>query len=309
MHNYNVFLFLTVWLQFCTPNEPLPKVSSGRMERWENFKSEFVTPRNIDVWLPENYDGEKSFAVLYMHDGQMLYDSTITWNKQAWDVDEIAGNLMFGGQTTDFIVVGIWNAGKERYADYFPRKPFDRLSEEQKQAITTELSQGDPTLTEFLPNSDDYLNYIVKEIKPMIDQTYKVFTDPAHTRIAGSSMGGLISWYAICEYPDIFGGAACLSTHWPGTFSAENNPIPSTFLEYLEVNLPDPNTHQIYFDCGDQTLDALYPAIQNDVDVLMVKRGYGSDNWQTRYFPGEDHSERAWRKRLEQPLSFLFGLN
>ena len=77
MHNYNVFLFLTVWLQFCTPNEPLPKVSSGRMERWENFKSEFVTPRNIDVWLPENYDGEKSFAVLYMHYGQMLYDTIV----------------------------------------------------------------------------------------------------------------------------------------------------------------------------------------------------------------------------------------
>lgn len=309
MHNYVIILFLALLIDNCTAVESLPKVKSGAIERWENFESEYVSPRNIDIWLPRHYDGEKTFAVLYMHDGQMLYDNAKTWNKQAWEVDDIAGQLMDSGQTTDFIVVGIWNAGKERHANYFPQKPFEFLSKDQKEAISVELSQGDAAVSPFQPNSDAYLKCIVEEIKPRIDQTYKVYTDPEHTMIAGSSMGGLISWYALCEYPEIFGGAACLSSHWPGTFSVENNPIPKTFLEYLATKLPDPNSHQLYFDCGDQTLDALYPAIQEEVDALMERRGYTSDNWQTRYFPGEDHSEKAWRKRLDQPLRFLFGLN
>ena len=118
-------------------------------------------------------------------------------------------------------------------------------------------------------------------------------------------MGGLISLYAICEYPEIFGGAACLSTHWVGTFTLENNPVPDSFIKYLDKKLPDKKNHKIYFDCGDQTLDAMYPAIQMRVDHLMKSKGYMDSNWVTRYFPGEDHSEKSWNKRLNIPLEFL----
>jgi enterochelin esterase-like enzyme len=118
-------------------------------------------------------------------------------------------------------------------------------------------------------------------------------------------MGGLISLYAICEHPKIFGGAACLSTHWVGTFTLENNPVPNSFINYLEQKLPNPKNHKIYFDCGDQTLDAMYPNIQMGVDSLMKRKGYTKNNWVTKYFPGDDHSEKSWSKRLHIPLVFL----
>jgi enterochelin esterase-like enzyme len=120
-------------------------------------------------------------------------------------------------------------------------------------------------------------------------------------------MGGLISMYAICEYPKIFGGAACMSTHWPGIFSMENNPVPDTFISYLKTNLPDPKTHKIYFDYGDQTLDAMYPPLQQKVDEIMKTWGFTNKNWITRYYPGDDHSEKSWNRRLYVPLQFLLN--
>lgn len=119
-------------------------------------------------------------------------------------------------------------------------------------------------------------------------------------------MGALVSIYAICEYPAIFGGAACLSTHWVGTLTVEKNPVSNVFIAYLDKNLPSPKNHKIYFDCGDQTLDAMYPPIQKKVDNLMALKGYNTTNWMTRFFPGEDHSEKSWNKRLDIPLAFLF---
>lgn len=111
--------------------------------------------------------------------------------------------------------------------------------------------------------------------------------------------------YAICEYPGIFGGAICMSTHWPGILSMNENPVPSVFFNYLKNNLPNPNSHKIYFDYGDQTLDVLYPPLQKQVDGVMVAKGYTSKNWTTSFFPGENHSEASWSKRLDVPLLFL----
>jgi enterochelin esterase-like enzyme len=118
-------------------------------------------------------------------------------------------------------------------------------------------------------------------------------------------MGGLISMYAICEYPQVFGGAACLSTHWPGIFAMEGNPIPGAFVDYMRQHLPDPKTHKIYFDYGDQTLDAMYPPLQKKVDEVMRAKGFSKKNWVTKAFPGDDHSEKSWSKRLGIPLLFL----
>ena len=111
--------------------------------------------------------------------------------------------------------------------------------------------------------------------------------------------------YAICEYPNVFGGAACLSTHWPGTFNVDNNPIPDAFLNYINNNLPNSKNHKIYFDYGDQTLDALYPPLQKKVDMIMQAKGYSSSNWMTKFYPGDNHSELSWSKRLHIPMEFL----
>ncbi len=90
-------------------SQTLPMVSIGTIERIENLSSKYVTSRNIDIWLPENYSASKKYAVLYMHDGQMLYDAETTWNKQAWEVDAIMGKLLQENKIQDVIVVGIWN--------------------------------------------------------------------------------------------------------------------------------------------------------------------------------------------------------
>lgn len=286
----------------------LPQVVNGKIDRIDKFTSKYVTPRNIDIWLPSGYSDSTKYAVLYMHDGQMLYDPNITWNKQAWEIDDVASVLLSKNKVRKFIVVGIWNGGQTRHQDYFPQKPYESLQQIQKDTISAQLQRAGRTTGLFQPKSDSYLKFIVEELKPYIDNKYSVYTDSENTFIAGSSMGGLISLYAICEYPQVFGGAACLSTHWVGTFTLDNNPFPNSMLNYLSNNLPNPKNHKLYFDCGDQTLDALYPLIQNRVDSIMNPKGYNSQNWLTRYFPGENHSEKAWGKRLSIPLEFLLSL-
>ncbi|RSK37391.1 alpha/beta hydrolase [Hymenobacter metallilatus] len=283
------------------------KPVAGLIEHIESFASKLVEPRNVDVWLPASYDGKRRFSVLYMHDGQMLFDSTTTWNHQAWNVDDVVTRLQQAGKLQDVIVVGMWNAGPRRHANYFPQKPFEQLTTAERDTVQQQLRQAGRSTDAFQPNSDAYLQFLVTELKPFIDKKYHVYTDRRHTLVAGSSMGGLISMYALCEYPQVFGGAACLSTHWPGTFTLRNNPMPAAFLRYLRTNLPDPRTHKLYFDCGDQTLDALYPAIQQQVDAVVQTRGYTPASWQTRYVPGANHSEKAWNQRLDWPLQFLLG--
>ena len=297
-----IFTFVLISLTAATQ---LPKVSSGKLIRIDSFQSNYVTARNIDIWLPEGYSSQKKYSVLYMHDGQMLYDTATAWNKQAWDVDDVLTKLKKSNQIKDVIVVGVWNSGTTRHPDYFPQKPYESLTQIEKDTVTAQLQRAGRTKEVFKPISDNYLKFLVTELKPFIDKNYSTKADRKNTFIAGSSMGGLISMYAICEYPKVFGGAACLSTHWPGVWSMENNPVPDAFLNYLKNNLPNPKKHKIYFDCGDQTLDTLYPALQKKVDDVMKVKGFTEKNWITKYFPGENHSENSWSKRLDIPMLFL----
>jgi predicted alpha/beta superfamily hydrolase len=300
-----LLIFFTVSI-LTNAQDVLPKVVAGKLDRIDNFQSEYITARNIDIWLPEGYSDTSKYAVLYMSDGQMLFDAEQTWNKQAWDIDDVASNLIENNKIKKFIIVGVWNGGETRHSDYFPQKPFENLSQPQIDTIISQLQSTGRPIKTFKPQSDNYLKFIVHELKPFIDKKYSVYTERENTFIMGSSMGGLISLYAVCEYPKIFGGAACLSTHWVGTYTLENNPIPNVFLDYLNKALPSPDNHKIYFDYGDQTLDALYPEIQKKVDSIMVLKGWDKNNWITKFFPGENHSEQAWNKRLHFPLEFLF---
>jgi predicted alpha/beta superfamily hydrolase len=281
------------------------KVTSGKIQRFINFKSKFVDARNVDVWLPDGYSDKEKYAVLYMHDGQMLFDAEQAWNKQVWEIDEIASQLVSQNKTRKFIIVGIWNNGLKRHPDYFPQKPYKKLTNEQKEFVSNTLLKKGKIDQTFNPISDDYLKFIVTELKPFIDKTFSTKTNRKNTFIAGSSMGGLISVYAICEYPKVFGGAACLSTHWTGIYQLADNPIPETFLSYLKNHLPKPKNHKIYFDHGDKTLDSLYPKLQKRVDIIMTEKGFTDKNWMTKSFPDKDHSENAWRERVHIPLEFF----
>ena len=285
----------------------MPKVSAGSIRQFANFSSNFVPARNVDVWLPSDFDQKKKYAVLYMHDGRALFDSTIMWNGQEWRVDETLNSLLQKKKIRDCIVVGISNGEVRRHSEYFPQKPFESLSKATQDSIYKSTRTGNQPLFADSIQSDNYLRFLVLELKPFIDKSFPTLPDRSNTFVAGSSMGGLISLYAICEYPDIFGGAACISTHWVGTFSVENNPVPATFLRYMKQHLPNSRNHKIYFDYGSLTLDALYKPFQLQADEIMRSKGYKSKNWITREFPGADHSERSWSKRFEIPLMFLLG--
>jgi predicted alpha/beta superfamily hydrolase len=300
--------FLSFLLLFslinCQSTAVVSKHVKGQIIRHENFNSKFIKARHVDVWLPKNYKKNEKYAVVYMHDGQMLFDSTKTWNKQAWDVDKTATDLMKSNITRDFIVVGIWNIPENRHTDYFPQKPYELILSEQKDKINQELMSKGRIKQIFQPQSDNYLKFIVEELKPFIEKTYAVSSKKEDNFIMGSSMGGLISMYAVMEYPEIFGGAGCLSTHWIGTWQDQDNPIPKAFALYVEQKIHSLKNNKFYFDYGDQTLDALYPKHQQIIDVIFEKN-YNKRLWQTLYFPGQDHSENAWKQRLNAPLTFL----
>lgn len=300
--SYLFFLLISI-----LPMKAQVKVSTGTVQRIENFQSKWIDARHVDVWLPEGYNVTEKYAVVYMNDGQMLFDPSTTWNQQSWNVDEVAGKLQTESKTTKFIVVGIWNNGAKRHPEYFPQKPFEKLTSIQKDTITKQLQKAGRVKEQFEPYSDLYLKFLVKELKPFIDRNFSTYKDKNNTFIAGSSMGGLISMYALCEYPKVFGGAACLSTHWPGTFTAKNNPMPDAFRNYLKTKLPKIKKNKIYFDYGDQTLDALYPPLQQKVDEMMKENGFTEKNWMTQFFAGKNHSEEAWAERLDVPLVFLLG--
>ena len=285
----------------------IPKVSLGNIQRFENMSSAFVAARTVDVWLPDGYDANKKYAVLYMQDGNALFDSTIMWNHQEWGVDEVLTKLIAEKRIKDCIVVGIWNGGASRHSEYFPQKPFESLTESQQTYLySAKRNNGDIYFSEKV-QSDKYLQFLVTELKPFIDKNFATLKDRDNTFIAGSSMGGLISMYAICEYPNIFAGAACMSTHWVGISETANNPVPAAFMQYLQHHLPLPQYHKIYFDYGSETLDALYKPFQLQADAIMQQKGYNATNWLTKEFVGADHSENAWNKRFEIPVSFLLG--
>lgn len=263
---------------------------SANPKRYTQFPSSFVNARNIDVWLPPSYAANptKHFPVLYMHDGQNLFDTATSYSNVAWGVDKAMLRLMKSGSAREAIIVGVWNTSK-RYAEYMPQKA---------------VRSGNLADVQYLHGtsgsiiSDQYLKFLVSEVKPFIDSTYRTLSNRENTLVMGSSMGGLISLYALCEYPNVFGGAGCVSTHWPAG--------DGIVIEYFKSHLPNAKTHKIYFDYGTKTLDSLYEPYQQKMDMVMKRAGYNANkNWITKKFDGADHSETSWSKRVEVPLRFL----
>ncbi|GAB4339402.1 MAG: alpha/beta hydrolase-fold protein [Calditrichia bacterium] len=288
-----VFLVGILWFG-CQEKVPLEGKLTGNMDHYHKIISKFVGPRNVDVWLPADYydNPQKKYPVIYMHDGQNLFDPATSFIGVDWGVDEALSELEKENPNLAAIVVGIWNTDL-RTREYMPQKAFEMITDERE--IEEFIKQfGGP------PLSDNYLKFITRELKPFIDATYRTLPDRDNTIIMGSSMGGLISWYAVCEYPEVFSAAGCISTHWPILNKAA--------ILYMEERLPDPKTHRFYFDYGTRTLDAQYEPYQNEVDRVMRRKGYVEGvNWITRKFSGHEHSEKAWRQRIHIPLQFLLN--
>ena len=267
---------------------------AGRLVRHPDFPSALVAPRNIEVWLPPGYDVDSvvRYPVIYMHDGQNLFDPAVGFGGASWEVDRTMCHLIKAGQTHGAIIVGVANTGLGRFPEYMPQ-----------QAVTSDfitMLKGSPAMPAAMLRSDAYLKFLATELKPFIDRTYRTAPEAPHTFVMGSSMGGLISAYALVQYPQVFGGAGCVSTHWPAGDGC--------VIDYLAKHLPPPGTHKVYFDHGDQTLDAQYEPYQQRMDAIMRAAGYTSGrDWVTKKFPGAEHSEKSWRVRVEEPLAFLLG--
>lgn len=276
-----------------------PAVTPGRVQRWADFASRHVEPRHVDLWLPPGWDGQRRLPVLYMHDGQMLFDAGSTWNRQAWNAHTAAAGLIEAGQVPPFIIVGIWNGGPLRHSEYYPQGFLRHLPPAQRQLFTERYLGG-------RPRSDDYLRFLVEELKPAVDKAFPTLAGREGCFVMGSSMGGLISLYALCEYPQVFGGAAGLSTHWIGSREA-NAALPLAAFNYLAEKLPAPQGRRLYLDRGTEELDALYGPGHDFAAQIVRERGWTERDAMLRTFAGTGHNERDWAARLALPMGFLLG--
>ena len=283
-----------------------PVVAAGTIVDLGVVPSKYTDPRRVVVWLPSGFNANgPKHAVLYMHDGQNLFDTKTAGFGMEWQIDETLDRLIREKKVRPTIVVGIWSTPK-RLQEYVPSKAFEGLPPEYREKVRA-LYGGDPL-------SDGYLKFLVRELKPMIDKRFNVRTDPADTAIMGSSMGALISLYAIDEYPTVFGAAGMMSTHWPLFMSPDGKSVgdreyevvSSAFERYLAPALPSARTHKLYFDHGSETLDAIYARYQHRVDAVVSRQGYRQwFNALSLSFPGQKHNEVSWASRVAVPLQFL----
>lgn len=291
-----IIAFSNLYGQQSSNTLPSTGIKKGKIIKHQNFTSNYVDDRNVHVYLPNEYDPDSpdTYNVLYVHDGQNVFNPKTSYTKIEWAIDEVLDSLIAHNVIKKTVVVAIWNNTKKRFSEYMPKSP-DHISE------TEDAKKGlkDFTGIDHLL-SNQYLKFIIDELKPFIDKTYNVTAKKEGTAIMGSSMGGLISLYAICKYPEIFGAAGCLSTHWPVPI------LGPAYIESLKTELPNPKDHKIYFDYGTKTLDAQYEPYQKQVDEIMKNAGYNKgENWITKKFEGASHSEASWSKRVHIPLTFI----
>ena len=298
-------LALMLWFGLAT----VSYADSGTIDTIEEFTSEYADTRRVDIWLPDGYSASgPALPVIYAQDGQNLFRSeTAAWGGNEWGVDETIAKLLAEKKIRPAIVVGIWNTSK-RFLEYGPQKPWDALPESTKQELAVEMNDMFGKENGSEPLGENYLRFMVKELKPYIDKNYNTLPDQPDTFVMGSSMGGLISIYAIARYPDVYGGAMCLSTHWPISIKTDRTDIADAIIGYLDTALPKAGQHRIYFDYGTETLDAWYEPHQEKMNKVMESHGFvQGEDWVTMKFEGEPHSEVAWKKRLHFPIEFMLG--
>lgn len=274
---------------------------SGKLNYLE-LSSDLIEDRKIALWTPSMSEGP--YKLIIMHDGQMLFQGDSTWNGQEWGVDESLDSLYQAHLIGDVMVVAIWNIYAHRHRNYFPQKPFEDFESSLRDSLL-ELKRPGQEMPLFSgsPNADNYLAFIFEELLPVVKEQYAIQEDEIY--MMGSSMGGLISMYAAVEYAKELNGVACFSTHWPGVFQNSNNPIPDAFISYLDAHRSRLKKSRWYFDRGDATLDAMYPAHQDRVDSLFQDLKLGDQQFQSLVFPGDAHDEMAWRRRFPAAVLYL----
>lgn len=286
------------------PSTQLLAQDQGRFVDLGPVATSQIAPPKVVVWLPPGYDaGKGRYGVVYMHDGQNLFDPKRSNFNKVWSADKSALRLIASSKVKPFIIVGIDQPGADRWRQYFPRPMLDYVSPETRIKLGAQ-GNGKPVI------ADAYLRFVVSELKPKIDGTYRTKKDRAHTGIVGSSMGGLISLYAISAYPEVFGIAGAVSTHLPladpSWSEAERQDIFAAWRQFVKLELGKPKGRRIWFDHGTETLDAFYQPYQEDLDAALVARKWkkGRD-FQTTVYPGAPHEENAWAARLDDIFGWM----
>ncbi len=269
------------------------------------FGSANIGPSHVTIWLPPGYArGKQRYGVVYMQDAENLFFLKKSNFNKIWAADKSVMRLVADKAIDPVIIVGIYSHGLDRPRTYMPQRVFESLPPKVR-------GEGQDFLKGPI-RSDAYLKFLTAELKPMIDQRYRTKRDRDHTAIVGSSMGGLISLYAIAEYPQIFGMAGCVSTHWPliDPIKADENraDITAAWTRYLTDRLGPPAGRHIWFDHGDQTLDQYYGAWQTKIDATLINVGWQPQrDFETRSYPGTAHEENAWAARLDEIFGWLLG--
>ena len=289
----------------------VPEVIAGEIVWWPDFApAEAVGVDDVWIWLPPSYgrDPQRRYPVLYMHDGQNIFDRRLTNYDKEWGIDEAVTRMAARGDLREWIVVGL-RSPKDRYQALFPQKLFDHLPPAQ-QAGVTGISLGDIESGKPL-RGDDYAELVARHLKARVDAEFRTLAGPGDTAVMGSSMGGLMSLYLIAEYPEVFGQAAGLSTHLPlsdpegGDADQRAREIAAAFRVHLSGSRIDPARNRIYIDHGTATLDAYYPPYFAEFDAMMAEIGWSLPPYESRAFFGAEHEENAWAQRVDIPLAFL----
>lgn len=289
-----------------SPNaeKTLDEVAYSETVIWPSFPSTLIEPRDIEILLPPSYSEEKEYPIVYMMDGQNLFSVEGSHWGKSWEIDDSLDSLNAEDPLRQMIIVGIHSV-PTRFLEYCPQKPVLTLPIDSMQSWRGGIDPQEVY-------SDSFLRFIVEELKPAVDDSLNTASDRSHTFIAGSSMGGLISVYAAMEYPQIFSGAACISTHWPLRLDSDSRLFPNAMVDYLSAKIGAIDLKpRLYFDCGTATLDKTYARHQARVDSLFQANGYSESNYKTLIFQGAEHDEIAWRtdNRSTEALRFVRGLD
>jgi predicted alpha/beta superfamily hydrolase len=251
----------------------------GQLRRHEAFHSEFLEhDRDVLVWLPPGYeapDDDSRYPVLYMHDGQNLFEPDTSFQGEHWRMGETAAALIAAGEIEPVIIVGIYNTGDHRKDEYTPTRD-------------TKLGGGDAA---------DYGRMIIEELKPLIDRTYRTRADAGSTGIGGSSLGGLVSLYLAFTHPRVFQRVAALSPSVWWNWRA--------ILKTVRQSRSKPPL-KIWLDMGTaEGKKGLDDARLLKAALVGLGFAVGVDLHYAEY-EGATHSETAWAERVGPMLKWLF---
>ena len=287
-------------------------VSFGELENSE-IKSNYDT-RKIQIYYPNNKIIDSNTLFIFMNDGEELFNAADSWHNMEWGIDEKIEQMNLNENQLNFVIVAIHSAKKgnqffvdetKRYAEYFPKESINYFDRGFKKRRYQEWINN---------NNLNYLEFLTEDVIPFVEEKFDITLNNKNLGIIGASMGGLAALNALIEYPDLFGFAGCISTHWVGIRPLEYIFLPLTgkikgdddtvnaIISYIEDNITNIDDQKIYFDHGTVGLDSLYSTPQRKVNKILDSK---STKYKYLVFDGYDHYASEFGSRFDSVLEYL----